>query len=265
MKIGLALSGGGIRGTAHLGVIKALNEFEIEPTIISGVSAGSFAGAFYAAGYSPEEAMDFVKTTRFFSIMNYAYRKPGFMNTDKFREALVKYFPDDSFSALEKELYIVATDMIAANQKVFQKGSVIDAILASCAFPLLYSPVEIDGVLYADGGIINNLPTDIITKKCDKVIAVFVNPTKTIGRGKLKSSLGVMERAYDITKVAFNSEKLKYCDWLIQPRKLADYLMFDTRVSTTEEIYRIGYEEGLFWAKIIRRDLDRKPFYSSKN
>ena len=66
MKIGLALSGGGMRGIAHLGVIKALEEFGIKPSIISGVSAGAFAGAFYAAGYSPEESMEFVKKTRFF-------------------------------------------------------------------------------------------------------------------------------------------------------------------------------------------------------
>ena len=88
MKIGLALSGGGIRGVAHLGVIKALGEFDIRPDVVAGVSAGAFAGAFYCAGYSPEESMEFVKKTRFFSIFNYAYGKPGFLNTDKYRTTL---------------------------------------------------------------------------------------------------------------------------------------------------------------------------------
>lgn len=255
MKLGLALSGGGIRGVAHLGIFKALEEFDIKPDIISGVSAGAFAGAFYCAGYSPEVAMEFVQKTRFFSIFNYAYGKPGLLNTDRLRKVLAEYFPEDSFSTLQKDLYIVATDMIAAKQKEFHEGSLLDAIVASCAFPGIYSPVELDGVLYGDGGVINNLPSDVITDKCDKLIGIFVNPIKKMDKSQLKSVMSLMERAYGISKIAFNRDKYNLCDWLIQPDKLCNYRMFDTRQKKAEEIFKIGYEEGLWWGEKIAKEI----------
>ena len=88
---GLVLSGGGVRGMAHIGAIKALEKHGIFPTCIAGASAGAIVGAFYAAGYACEEILAFFHSTSLFSINKYAYRKPGLLDTDKF----FKIFKDD--------------------------------------------------------------------------------------------------------------------------------------------------------------------------
>ena len=109
---GIVLSGGGVRGLAHIGVIKALEENGIYPTYITGASAGAIVGTFYAAGYPCEEILDFFHSTSMFSINNYTYRKPGLLDTDKFYKIFKKYFPEDRFEALKKSLYISATDIL---------------------------------------------------------------------------------------------------------------------------------------------------------
>ena len=96
MTTGLVLSGGGIRGVAHIGAIKALEEYGIYPTHIAGTSAGAIVGALYAAGCNWEEMLDFFKSTEIFSLTNYAMGKPGFLDTEKFHDQLKAYIsPQD--------------------------------------------------------------------------------------------------------------------------------------------------------------------------
>src|SRR6056297_1530301 len=98
MNTGLVLSGGGVRGVAHIGAIKALGEFGIRPSHIAGTSAGAIVGALYAGGCNWEEILDFFKTTQIFSIKKYARSKPGFVDTEKFYDHLKSYLPEDNFA-----------------------------------------------------------------------------------------------------------------------------------------------------------------------
>ncbi|MEL6917683.1 MAG: patatin-like phospholipase family protein, partial [Bacteroidota bacterium] len=155
-KIGLVLSGGGHRGVAHAGAIKALEEYGISPNLISGSSAGALVGALYAADYKPEEMIKVFKNLKIFNISRYARKKPGFVDTNSFHGFLAAYFPENSFKFKKKELFITATDLVNAKIKVFTQGNLINSILASASFPGVFTPMSIDNCLYADGGILDN-------------------------------------------------------------------------------------------------------------
>jgi NTE family protein len=242
-KIGLVLSGGGVRGIAHIGVIKALEEYGIYPNVVSGSSAGSVVGALYCAGYKPEEMMNFFKVTPLFHINRLAFNKPGFIDTDNFYADFNKYFENDSFAGLKKKLFVSTVDLLNGVLKVFDQGELIRPLLASSAFPGLFSPVKINEVLYADGGILDNFPTAPIKEKCDRLIGVYASPLSTIEPESLKYSVSVLERAIRINYSKRSHLKFAHCDVMINPIKLVDYGLLD--VSKMRDIYNIGYEGAI--------------------
>lgn len=242
-KIGLVLSGGGVRGVAHIGTLQVLEELGVNITHVAGVSAGSIVGALYAAGHPAKDILQFFKKTSIFKISNYALFKPGIIDTGKLIQIFNKYLDEDSFESLQKELYIIATDLEYAKSKVFHSGPLIKIILASSAFPMVFSPVTIDDVLYADGGIMNNFPIEPLEGICDKIIGVYVNPIKDLKKEDFTSSLSVLERSYQLSVGASCFQKFDRFDILISPKELS---RFDTfRVSHIDEIYKIGYEAAL--------------------
>ena len=198
MNTGLVLSGGGVRGVAHIGVIKALEEKSIYPSHIAGTSAGAIVGALYASGCGWEQMLEFFNRIQLFGFNKYAINKPGFIDTDKFYGILSPYFPEDNFNNLERTLYITATNLLNGELKIFSKGELIKPILASAAFPGLFTPVKIDNEYYIDGGTLNNFPVDLISMHCDQIIGVYVNPFDKLSNGDFKHSYEVMERALKI-------------------------------------------------------------------
>src|SRR5690606_30999048 len=112
MNLGLVLSGGGARGAAHIGVIKALEEHNIFPTHISGTSAGAIVGALYAADVPWADILKLFKTIPLFRSGRYARNKPGFIDSENFYDDLLAYFPKDNFIDLKKPLFITAANII---------------------------------------------------------------------------------------------------------------------------------------------------------
>ena len=240
MNIGLVLSGGGVRGIAHIGAIKAMEEMGIHLTHIAGTSAGAIVGALYAEGHSCEEILEFFKTVDLFSINTYALGKPGFVDSDKLFEVFKKYIPHDTFEGLKKRLFITGTDKLEGTSKVFHEGPLIKAILASAAYPGVFTPVNINGKYYVDGGILNNFPVDAIQKYCDTVIGVYVNPFDKVKIGDLKHSYNVMDRALQIKMKDGLAAKFKACDLLIYPKTLTNYGTFSFK--NADLIYKLGYK-----------------------
>jgi NTE family protein len=240
---GLVLSGGGVRGMAHIGAIKALEEHGIYPSHIAGASAGAIVGALYSGGYSCDEMLAFFKNTSLFSINNYAYQKPGLIDTDKFYKIFQKQFPEDRFESLKLKLFVSATDIVAGKNKIFDKGPLIYAVLASSAFPVVLSPLLIDGTLYADGGITNNFPVEPLKAHCDKILGSYVSPLKKIKPSDLNSSISVLDRAFSIGMVSMSEQKFQFCDLLFIPPTLNKFATFSK--SNIDEIYLIGYSEAI--------------------
>lgn len=111
--VGIALSGGGLRGIAHLGVLKALEENDLQPSVVSGTSAGAIVGAFYAAGYKPDELMDIVSHMSFFSPRALRFSTSALFDRQMLLKIFRHYFPENSFSSLKLLLYAAATDIVS--------------------------------------------------------------------------------------------------------------------------------------------------------
>ncbi|MFZ2283845.1 MAG: patatin-like phospholipase family protein [Lutibacter sp.] len=250
MSIGLALSGGGMKGIAHIGAIKALEENNIHPAQISGSSVGAIVGAFYAAGYPPEEIVAFFKAVPLFYPTRYAFGKPGLINTENFYEDFKKYFPKDNFNALQKKLFITTVDMLNGTQKVFTEGELIRPILASSAFPGICSPVAVNGSLYADGGILDNFPIAPLKKECKQIVGVYVSPLDEIKADNLKYAVDVLQRAIRINFSNASAQKFSHCDLLIYP-SLSKFGMFDK--NHIDEIFNIGYETTINKLKDVKK------------
>ncbi|KAA3624299.1 MAG: patatin [Flavobacterium sp.] len=241
MNLGVVLSGGGIRGVAHIGALQAMEEFNLKPTHISGTSAGAIVGGLYAAGIGCSEILNFFKTVPIFQRSRYARRKPGFIDSEKFYDEFRNYLKEDDFSALQTTLYVTATDLLKGSLKIFYEGELIRPILASASFPGLFSPVEINDSHYIDGGVFNNFPVEPLKPVCDKIIGIYVNPVKKVGIDKLKHSYNVVERAYKLKSAADSILKFKQCDLVISPTDLSLFGTFDMKY--TDAIFDIGYNE----------------------
>lgn len=250
MPIGLVLSGGGMRGAAHIGVIKALEEHDIKINEVSGVSAGAIVGSLFAGGMKWEDILRFFKSVNVTDYKKFAFGKPGFINTDKYYKTLQGIFPDDDFGALKIPLYINATNIISGENKTFSSGKLIKPILASAAFPGVYTPVEIDGNHYVDGGVLNNFPVEVLKENNDKIIGVYVNPFGDLDIKELKYSYSVLERAYRIKSAKEDIAKFKDCDLVVCPDQLNNFGIFDS--SKVDKIFEFGYAKA---QELITTDL----------
>ncbi|MBJ7882051.1 patatin-like phospholipase family protein [Gelidibacter salicanalis] len=239
MKIGLVLSGGGMRGAAHIGVIRALEEHQIYPTHIAGSSAGAIVGALYAYGYQWNDILAFFKEVQLLGITKYAINKPGFLDAEKFYDEFKVYLKEDDFSVLKKKLYITATNILNGKLKIFEKGELIKPVLASAAFPGLFAPVKIRSSYYIDGGALNNFPLEPLKQKCDIIIGVYVDGFDVLTIKDLKHSHNVVERVFKVKSVLENQHKFEACDLMIRPAALNKFGTFDRK--NIYEIYNIGY------------------------
>ena len=241
--IGLVLSGGGSKGLAHAGVIKYLEEKNIKPTQMAGTSAGSIVGALYAWGKTPEEILEFFKSIYLFHWKHLTFKKAGLIDSESFRNYFHSIFDDAVLSDLKIPIQITATDMVRGKLKIFSpETKIADAILASCAFPGVFSPYQIEGNIYSDGGILNHFPTDILQGQCDVVIGVYVSPIQKIEAKDLNSIKAVTTRAFDILSANSNMNKFNNCDWVIEPKDLSLYSTFEMNKIKMDMVFKIGYE-----------------------
>ena len=240
--IGLVLSGGGYKGLAHAGALHFLDEQQITINALAGTSAGSIVSCLYAAGIRPEEILSFFKSVNLFSWQYFTFKKPGLLDVNYFDKFLVQVFEDKKLKDLNIPVYITATDIAKGETHVFDfETKVVDAILASSAFPGVFSPYEIEGKLYSDGGILNNFPTNILRKDFQTIIGVNVCPIQTLEKDQLSSIRAVTFRAYDLMTATQNIARGKLCDWLIEPKELVKYSTFERNKQKMDQIYHIGY------------------------
>lgn len=175
-QIGYALSGGFIKGFAHLGVMQALLEHDIKPEIISGVSAGALAGVFYADGNEPHKVLDYFSGHKFQDLTKLVIPKKGLFDLCEFIDFLRTNLKAKNLEELQLPLIITATDLDHGRMVHFHRGSIAERVAASCCMPVMFSPVNIDGTNYVDGGLMMNLPVSTLRRVCNKVVAVNVSP-----------------------------------------------------------------------------------------
>ena len=240
--IGYALSGGGAKGFAHLGAIKALEERKLKPDIIAGTSAGALAGVFYADGYTPDEVVDMFKDTKFKQFIEFTLPTSGLFRPTGLRDFIKKNLRAKTFEQLQIPFIAVATDWESGKYVEFSEGkNLADAVVASCCVPLIFSPIEIDGRHYVDGGVLKNLPASIIKERCNVLFGV--NVAMTMPPEDKNNLKYFAERTFTMMATSNTLADKKLCNVLIESEGLSKYWMFD--LSHTDEIVETGYQAAL--------------------
>ncbi|MDL2255295.1 patatin-like phospholipase family protein [Parabacteroides sp. OttesenSCG-928-K15] len=240
-KIGLALSGGGAKGFAHVGVFRLLEECGIKPDIISGTSAGALAGCLFADGYSSDEIRHIFTGKEFSEFAKMQIPMSGLFDNSRLTQFLRRHLHAKNFEDLEIPLVVVATDLDHGVSHEFRTGPIVEAVTASCSVPIIFSPVEIDGIHYVDGGLFRNFPVTNIREECDKVIGVNVSPL--VPQKYKKTLFYIAERSYHYMFRANTTEDRLLCDVLIETEAFDDVKMFD--LENVDKIAQIGYDTAI--------------------
>jgi NTE family protein len=178
-RVGLVLGGGGAKGYAHIGVLKFLEEQGICVDYVVGTSIGAVIGAMHCFGYSAVEIEQIAKSTNFKALFDLTLPKIGLIRGDKIEKYLRHIFEDKKFSDLQKPFFAVAVDINNFQEVIFDKGDLTKAVRASVSIPGIFHPVSNKKRILVDGGILNNLPIDVLQNKgVDKIIAVNLEGNK---------------------------------------------------------------------------------------
>lgn len=237
-KLGVALSGGGARGFAHIGALKALEEAGLKPDVIAGVSAGAIAGVLYACGMPLDEILPLFSEKKFTDFSKFAIRDGGgLFKLSGLKRFLVKATGCENLEDLPIPTYIGATDFDSGVPVEFHEGSLGERVAASCSIPIVFQPVRINGVNYVDGGVLRNLPSWIIRDKCEKLIGINVSPL-TPHKYK-KSIFDVAIRSYNLMNKSNQAADMEMCDLIIKTPEIAAYQVFNLK--DIKKVYTSGY------------------------
>ncbi|MCD8042902.1 MAG: patatin-like phospholipase family protein [Tannerellaceae bacterium] len=240
-KVGLALSGGGAKGFAHIGVFKLLEECGLQPEIIAGTSAGALMGALFADGYPAEEIRELFTGREFSEFAQLQLPKSGLFDTSRFRSFLKRHIRTKNIEDLPVPLVIIATDLDNGISHEFRHGPLVEAVTASCSVPIIFSPVVIDGTHYVDGGLFRNFPVSNIREECERIIGVNVSPL--IPQKYKQTIFHIAERSYHYMFRANTIEDRLLCDVLIEAEEFGYYKTFD--LENVDLIAGIGYEAAV--------------------
>lgn len=281
--IGLALSGGGVRGLAHVGVLKALEEADIHISYIAGTSSGALIGAMYAIGYSAEEIEQIMLNQAWLEILDDTiYRKDYYVSQkrwlpysninfyfdEKYRLQLPQAFAAGQnlinllfdftyraaatrdFNSFNIPFRCTATNIVTGELKVFQEGNLHEAIRASLSFPTVLKPFAIDDSLYIDGGILSNLPAEVVRAMgADYVIGVKAN-SYLAKQEELNTMIDVLNQTVNVNMQKHVQSSEKQCDLIIEP-DLVEFKLLD--FDKKKQIIQIGYNSAQKYIKQIKQ------------
>ncbi len=198
-KIGLVLGGGGARGVASIGIMKALYERDLRPDVIVGTSMGAMIGAFLADGYSPEQIHRIAKKTSWFKVLDFA-GTAGILKGDRFDKWLHEQLPAQ-FSDLKIPLVVTAVDIDNGELLTLRDGDLPLAVRATCAFPGAFVPVSVNGRNMVDGGLRSTVPVHILKDfDIDTIIACDFQPPlnrKVIDEGVVDKPMAALTRFWE--------------------------------------------------------------------
>jgi NTE family protein len=281
-RIGLVLSGGGARGLAHIGMLQWMEENHIPVDFIAGTSMGGLVGAMYATGSSPAEMRNFMLQIDWDDVLSIepsyrqlSYRRkqdrrafqvgvplgiknglsgpngfnPGQGVTLLIDRVVFPYSTIQSFDELPIPFRCVATDMLEGEQVVFHDGALGTALRATMAIPGVFTPVEYRHTLLADGGLLNNIPTDVARSMgADRVIAINVG-TPLGDRKNLETLGGILEQTIGVMTIERDRRSLKAADVVITPDlgATSNLDFYDP-----DKIINLGYQAGVKAADKLR-------------
>lgn len=237
--IGLALGGGAAKGVAHIGVLKALEDANIEVDYIAGTSVGAMIAALYAFKVDVETIGSLARRLTMSKVTSFKLNKTGFFSTESLRELMLEYVGDVAIEDAAIPLSIVATDINSGEEIILTSGSVVDAVCASAAIPGIYIPVEINGRTLVDGGLVQNVPIEALqTAGAGVTIASHLNSVSHYQ--EISHVLDVMRNAFEIAVSQHTQDQLKEADLLIS-MDLSDFSLRDN-TERYDELFNIGHQ-----------------------
>ena len=235
--IGLALGGGFARGIAHIGVLKVLEEEGIPVRVIAGTSVGALIGASYCSGLSIEELQTIARNTRFTSLARWTLSRCGFASNDRMIKFLMRILKVRTFEELRIPLGVTATDFNTGEGIVFHSGDIIDPVRASCAYPGMFLPVNINGRYLVDGMLSHPVPTRPLRDMgADRVLAVHLKGTWA-GGGAPRHLFAVIGQSFAIAQDAMASIWRAAADLVVEP-DVAGFEYDDFK--RADELIRVG-------------------------
>jgi NTE family protein len=245
--IGLALGGGAVLGSAHIGVLKAIEEYEINISAVSGTSIGAIIGALYAFGKSADEIKEIALDIKWSKLSSLTLSRMGVLSNEKVGKIITDNIGDVDFEDAKIPFSVVATDISTGKRVVLDKGSVKDAVMASSCIPGMFIPVEIEDQLLVDGGLVENVPSKAIKEfDIDKSICINLNAKHSYR--KPKGVVEVLLNTFDIMVNRLTDVQLEDADIVIQP-DLSKYNVLNT--SQIKDLIEVGY-------KAAKEDLKEK-------
>lgn len=234
----LVLSGGGMRGNAHVGILKSLFEKGVIPKAVSGTSSGALVGAFICDGFHPSEVEAIILKNEPQIGFNFSRFWESLLSFNSFIEVLKKNLRTKNIEDLQLPLYISATNLNTGLQEIITRGNIVEVLTASAAIPVLLPPVYLNSVPYADGGMTNNLPVEPFLSAPEKIIACHVNPMKAFDKDA--GVLNNIDRSMHLMMQAQVNERKGQCHIFIEPPALSSFHLFESK--KTKEMITIGYD-----------------------
>jgi NTE family protein len=257
--LGVALGGGFARGMVHIGVLKVLEEAGIPVAAVSGTSSGAIMAAGYCSGLSAVQMAEVGRGLRFKDFARWTLERGGFCSNDRLGAFLTRTVPCKDFCELQTPLVVVATELLSGKPAIFREGPICEAIRASCAYPGMFTPVEINGVLHVDGMLSYEVPTTPLKEMgMDCVLGVHLqsrwNPSKAP-----RHFFDVIGQCFAIAQTRMSLQWEKDADLLLHPN--VDDFAFDD-FDRGEEMIAIGEESmraALPDLKKLMGIVDQKP------
>lgn len=284
-QIGLALSGGGARGIAQIGVIKALEESGLKISAIAGTSIGGIIGGLYASGYDADSLKKIFLNINFPSLFRDRPSRTSLLTTQRSEkeryllsirfdgfvphipQALTagqrltdlissltlqsNYISGTDFSRMRVPFRAVTTDIVSGKETVIGKGNLADAIRATMAFPLAFTGVEKEDMILMDGGLVNPIPVDVVRALGSKFVVAVNTTSDLLPKNKIRDPIDIADQVTTIMSLDEKESGLKQADWVITPAIAGIY---SSDFQSAAELIDSGYQAGWRAApEIIKR------------
>lgn len=236
-KVGYALSGGGARGFAHAGAIKAMLEVGLKPDVIAGVSAGSVVAVMIGAGLKPQQIVEAFSSKSFTDLVTISMPRAGLFRLDKFQDFLRQTIPYSRLEELPIPTVVCATNFDTGQKVAFDKGEIAPIVAASCCIPIVFRPVKIGEYRYVDGGVLANLPAWAIRSKCRFLAGINCSPM--VSDGSSDSMLSVAMRSYELMSKNNTTHDAELCDMLLRFDNIASHRTFS--LDGIQAVFNEGY------------------------
>lgn len=251
-RLGVCLSGGGARGFAHIGAMRALRDYGLIPDIIAGVSAGSVVAAFYSAGLlndpNDDPLLNLFSNAKFRNFAEMHVPRESFFSLERFRKIIERTLPYKNIEDLPIKTLVCATDIDSGTKVAFSEGPMAERIVASCSIPIVFDPVIIDGRRYVDGGVLRNLPAWAIRHQCDYLIGINCSPSYTPDE-PAGNILEIAHRSYSLMAKNNVVPDLEMCDLIISLSETAKHQVFSLK--DLQQLELSGYRTAV--ATLTRR------------